>query len=896
MKLFISFLLSFNFYLFAGDYTWTNVDVKGTSYCKHQETQTMPLVCNGRVSVTMKTEVQCFDGSLKPVVKTKYDLIPEFFLTGRQGSSPIQVNSSLSEGITDFSVNLGEGQTFQGSIEFKDSDARVECNQDGFVDSRDLIPAGDFESDAEYPAIGDARDKAFRFDNYSGGGWCEKQSDFVLQESENIESFIKKNLTCRDFNYDPMVNGEFIPSTARYGILPGSGDPDGFIGDGYSLLFPGGEIRRESQVGYRYSGASLHKRTTFVPNNGSPDISPYEKIEGEFVNKYEDQGRVEIVARDLQNEIYTMTEGQTRWYGLSFKLVDDDILGTYTFIENSEDPLKARYKKNLTTTPAIIAQLHNATDKAAYFTLRKDPVNEGFFISFAHDFNCPNDARFFLFNQDLCSPPFNISGIADETVFLQGSYISKEFAVFENGIKIPDYPSYLSYNGPKYQILGNKTEYFAVTSRTQRFSEFKVEPDKWYHIRYKLTAQNNYHDGIEVDKDVIGRISAQIREDSETWQDFKLIHPKKELNTVYSLFESEACSNGLYRERYHEPLDSENTNISKARTCHTEETEATVFTHSHNNSSDNLKNSFKFGWYGKTLTKQINSSSILIDNVSASPLKKGLKKPLREDPLFVYDFKGSPQELIPISTQPILTEEDDGILIENLSYSNNFDLKSLFKLENDDIEELKVEVVLSIPNTFNENAQNYRGNIQLLSDYQWLGQFDLWVDRNYAQYNPNTNSYYYIAEFRIPNRFFKYSPAQLKLVVNRMNGFDSFKIHSLSFYEMESYKNRNLNGQLLKLANRFATTKIDILASAKSYDQFNSVESQFNIWYRDLVDVDVDGIEKRFYFMIGQDVVYKMGGVYPWASLSGYQPLIPWQTTSFTPWRQIWTYLGNEAL
>lgn len=241
-----------------------------------------------------------------------------------------------------------------------------------------------------------------------------------------------------------------------------------------------------------------------------------------------------------------------------------------------------------------------------------------------------------------------------------------------------------------------------------------------------------------------------------------------------------------------------------------------------------------------------------------------------------------------------LTLEDDGLLIGNLSSYNTFELNTPLQLDNYEVEELKVEIVLSIPTSFHPTAQNYRGNIQLLNDYQWLGQFDLWIDRNYVKYNPSTDTFYYIAEFRIPNRFFRYSPAELKLVVNRMNGFDQFKIHSLSFYEMESYRNRNLNAQLNKLAEKFSVTQSDLLTSAKNYDYLDSQESQFNLWYRDLTDQD--GQEKRFYFMIGQDVVYKMGGIYPWASLSGYQPLIPWEQSNFTPWRQIWTYLGNESL
>lgn len=302
MKFLITLALAIS--IQASEVTWSEIDTRGSLRCVGQVTSSMPSICTSTVSVTMRTEVQCLDGTLKPAYKTLTSTQSGIYSSSTPGIYPTQVSSTQSGGIIEFEADVREGQNHEGSLEFTDSDAKVQCYEDGFVDPRDLIPAGTFENDSEYPTVGDNTQKELRFDNYSGGGWCEKGADSVISNGQNGEPETNKSFTCRDRDFE--TDREYILGTARYWIHSESEDPEDAVGDGYSELFPGGLINRQDFVGYRFSGASLHQRTTFSPIEGNPDITDYEENENDFRSKYSNQGRVEIVAKGLQDEQYTL--------------------------------------------------------------------------------------------------------------------------------------------------------------------------------------------------------------------------------------------------------------------------------------------------------------------------------------------------------------------------------------------------------------------------------------------------------------------------------------------------------------------------------------------------------------------------------------------------------------
>lgn len=195
----------------------------------------------------------------------------------------------------------------------------------------------------------------------------------------------------------------------------------------------------------------------------------------------------------------------------------------------------------------------------------------------------------------------------------------------------------------------------------------------------------------------------------------------------------------------------------------------------------------------------------------------------------------------------------------------------------------------------------YRGNLQLLEGTYWVGQFEI---NSYGpsivedKGNDTWNAYY---EFVVPQSLAERMNTEavdlsLRFSAATKNENEWFILRKLTFSDNGSDKNKNLWTELDKIAaeNNRIHTSSEIKSSAIDYDQQDwSSYPLYNVYYRKMVD-PLDNKEKKFFFQIKQDVDAPMLFVEWWAFQDGYEPEVPWNSSSY--WRQCWRYIGSEVV
>jgi hypothetical protein len=218
-------------------------------------------------------------------------------------------------------------------------------------------------------------------------------------------------------------------------------------------------------------------------------------------------------------------------------------------------------------------------------------------------------------------------------------------------------------------------------------------------------------------------------------------------------------------------------------------------------------------------------------------------------------------------------------------------------------------IIMGVSLSFPKNPANlYRGNLQILFGHNWVGQFDINSYGHSVQLNRSTDEWFAYYEIILPNHAvaaLKQSPQEITMRFSAIrDNAGSFTLRQVEFIEREGENDRDLMTELTKIANNTimnpnGLTVLQIKELACEYilglPRWGGADclSPQMIFYRDLLDPQVNRV-RRFYFQIRQDVNAPMQFVEWWAFIAGYDPQVPWNSTSF--WRQCWTYLGVEDI
>lgn len=193
----------------------------------------------------------------------------------------------------------------------------------------------------------------------------------------------------------------------------------------------------------------------------------------------------------------------------------------------------------------------------------------------------------------------------------------------------------------------------------------------------------------------------------------------------------------------------------------------------------------------------------------------------------------------------------------------------------------------------------YRGNVQLLINGNWVGQFEINSYGSSVVLDEAAgvwNAYY---EFILPRQTvdkMNLEGVEIQLLFGSIKDPGTFIMKKLEFNSRDGEIGTDLWTELdnIAQANNYENSPSVIKSAAQDYDNRDYVNPPlYRLYYRELLD-PVDNVRKKFYFQIRQDVDAPMQYAEWWAFQTGYHPDVPWSGTSY--WRQCWKYIGNEVI
>lgn len=216
------------------------------------------------------------------------------------------------------------------------------------------------------------------------------------------------------------------------------------------------------------------------------------------------------------------------------------------------------------------------------------------------------------------------------------------------------------------------------------------------------------------------------------------------------------------------------------------------------------------------------------------------------------------------------------------------------QLKGSGVKAAKIGLTISFPKTpVNPYTQNYRGNLQILFNNSWVGQFELNTNGGSVVVDSTGEMCHAYYEFAIPT-----------YLANNLNeGLDNFKIRFSSIRDGEWFLlkdikftnnneefERDLDEEFQKLVDSGYTSDTTVYQLKRKSAEYPN-HSSVGIVYRKMVD-PVDGKMKYFYYRLGYADDMSMLWTNWWSAHSAYAPNIPWVESPSHYWRQVWIYMG----